>query len=98
MGTGSGLSFVNQGGVMSKKITNGQNIGGSADMLARMSKDELIKLWYETNEILKEINPMKDYESYAYYARLFDAIVKEYYKGSNGIIALEDENGDIVFN
>ena len=98
MGTGRGLSFVIKCVIMTIRKTNERTIGGFADMLATMSKDELIKLWHQTDEKLKEINPMKDYESYEYYARLFDAIVKEYYKDSKGIIVLEDNNGDIVFN
>lgn len=67
---------------MNRINTNGQTIGGSADILARMSKDRLVKLWHETAAKLSDINPMEDYESYAYYQALFDAIVKAYYHDS----------------
>lgn len=64
---------------MSKNIVKGQTIGGSADILARMGKDRLEKLWHETAAKLSEINPIEDYESYAYNSALFDAVVKAYY-------------------
>ena len=76
---------------MKKIITNGRTIGGSADILARMSKERLEKLWHDTAAKLSESNPMEDYESYAYYYALFDAIVKAYYKDS-AYITIEDES------
>lgn len=64
--------------------TNGQTIGGSADFLARMSEERLIKLWFDTDKKLKSINPMQDYESYAFYRTLFDNIVMTYYANFRG--------------
>ena len=83
---------------MNTIITNGQTIGGSANILDRLSKDELIKIWHHADEKLRDINPMEDYESFAYYKALFDAVVKAYYKDSTGIVIEHDENGDIIFN
>ena len=89
--TQGGLAFVEREDIMFNTSRNGQTIGGSAD-LAGMSKDELIKLWNETSRILSGINPMEDYESYAYYRVLFDNIVKTYYKDFNGCITIDEEN------
>ena len=65
---------------MRKKKSNGQTIGGSANILDRLSKDELTKIWHHADDKLKVINPMEDYESFAYYRALFDAVVKAYYE------------------
>ena len=72
---------------MKTKDCYGQTIGGSANILDSLSKDELIKIWHYANEKLKDINPMEDYESFAYYRALFDAVVKAFYKDFEGIIA-----------
>lgn len=64
--------------------TDGQTIGGSADLLTRMSKERLVKLWYDTDKKLKDIDPMEDYESYVFYRTLFDNIVMTYYSNYNG--------------
>ena len=60
-------------------ISNGQTIGGSANILDRLSKDDLIKIWQHADEKLRDINPFEDYDAFAYYRALFDAAVKAYY-------------------
>ncbi len=71
--------------------TNGQTIGGSADILTRMSEERLIKLWHDTAAKLSDINPIEDYETYAYYRVLFDTIVKTYYQNFEGGFFAEDK-------
>lgn len=55
-----------------------------------LSKVELLDLWYETDKELHDTNPFTDYENWAVLQKRFDAIVRAYYRDSDGVLRLEE--------
>lgn len=86
MAKGHGLETCKRTGHMNAVIKKGQTIGGSADILARMSRENLLNLWHVANEKLNSINPKEDSESFAFYSVLFDNIVRTYYNDFDSLI------------
>ena len=57
-----------------------------------LGKEELLRLWLETDKELRETSPFTDFKEWAELRMRFDAIVQAYYKDSDGVLRLEQEN------
>lgn len=57
----------------------------------KLTRPELLALWYETNKELGKTNPFTETEKWVELNQKFDAIVKTYYENYDGIVRLEDE-------
>ena len=58
--------------------------------LDKLSKDELVGLWYDTANEISHTNPKTEYSKWALLQSQFNAIVEAYYKDWDGIVRLEE--------
>ena len=58
----------------------------------KLSKKELLSLWYDTAKEISKTNPTKNYKKWVVLQRRYDAIVKAYYYDWDGVVQLEQEN------